>query len=140
MQAWIVFDLKSKCSPPPSPSFTEPSKPGSRGSPKKAPARRSQRQLDKEMKEEAERIRLENQALMKKEREEQEKQSQQRPDTDDGEDQEQQQQPPQQQQQQQQAGAPKTPAGRSVVTVVKIGLCFYLTACSNICMDFQFQA
>ena len=114
MQAWIVFDLKSKCSPPPSPSFTEPSKPGSRGSPKKAPARRSQRQLDKEMKEEAERIRLENQALMKKEREEQEKQSK-RPDAVVEEEEEQeQQQPPQQQQQQQQqhAGAAKTPAGR----------------------------
>ncbi len=33
-----------------------------------APKRRSQRQLDKEMKEEAERIRLENQQLMLKER------------------------------------------------------------------------
>ncbi len=47
-------------------------------SPKKSktapPKRRSQRQMDKEMKEEAERIRLENQALMKKEREEQEQQ------------------------------------------------------------------
>ena len=34
------------------------------------PKRRSQRQIDREMKEEADRIRLENQAMMKKEREE----------------------------------------------------------------------
>ena len=92
--------------------MTEPSKPGSTGNPKAAPKRRSQRQLDKEMKEEAERIRLENQALMKKEREEQERQSK-RPPPDSGEEQEQQQPP--QQQQQQQAGAPKTPAGRLVM-------------------------
>jgi hypothetical protein len=38
----------------------------------KAPKRRSQRQIDKEMREEAEKIRLENQALMKKEKEEEE--------------------------------------------------------------------
>ena len=89
------------------------------------------------MKEEAERIRLENQALMKKEREEQEKQSK-RPaappqQQDSGEEQKQQQPPQQQQQQQQQqAGAPKTPAGRSVG---RTGSCVDMVACSNIGME-----
>ena len=86
------------------------------------------------MKEEAERIRLENQALMKKEREEQEKQSKRpagAPQQDSGEEQKQQ-QPPQQQQQQQQAGAPKTPAGRSVG---RIGSCVDMVTCSNIGME-----
>ena len=90
--------------------------------------------MDKEMKEEAERIRLENQALMKKEREEQEKQSKRPaavPQQDSGEEQKQQ-QPTQQQQQQQQAGAPKTPAGRSVG---RIGSCFDMVTCSNIGME-----
>ena len=90
--------------------------------------------MDKEMKEEAERIRLENQALMKKEREEQEKQSKRpaaAPQQDSGEEQKQQ-QPPQQQQQQQQAGAPKTPAGRSVG---RIESCVDMVTCSNIGME-----
>ena len=90
--------------------------------------------MDKEMKEEAERIRLENQALMKKEREEQEKQSKRPaavPQQDSGEEQKQQ-QPPQQQQQQQQAGAPKTPAGRSVG---RIGSCVDMVTCSNVGME-----